>query len=625
MPDTHSLPSEERLTHRRRVLIIVAALLALFLGALDALVMSAAMPTVVSELGGLSLFSWVYSSYLLARAVSLPIFGKLADILPTRALYQAAIGLFVAGSLAAGFAESMEVLIACRAVQGVGAGGSFALVYVVLTDISSPETRAKALSLGSVIWGLASVLGPSLGAFIVSEFSWRWIFFINVPLGLLSMAGVAAFLVETRAKKPRAQVDYAGAASLSICVVSVLLLFLVSGEVHDWSSTHIAALALISLISGYCFCRIEDRAADPILPLPFFTVRGFSTGNAAVFLSSLAMFALFAYAPLFVQAALGQSPMQVGTTVLALSLGWSIGSLVLGQIVDRIGTRAASIFGRGVSRGRLRDDPAFSTATSVGACVAVFLLIGTGMGFVALGTILVVQNSLSDIDLGVATASNQFARTLGGHHRGRDRRRALQRTLRRRAESPRGYGPPGQLAPGHRGPAPAEPRRPLPPGDPAAALPSTAGAPARGRRRRRFVRVRDGPRRRAAVPDRLPAPASIIPQTVAATAGVRPHLNGKGRREPMAEARRGGVSKCFGGIRGAGGFFGDDPGRGVRVTALPPWCGKATILRIMAEPPFTSARPPETRRAGSRPGRGRAGGRPRRELGEAAGDRGLAA
>ena len=414
MPDTHSLPSEERLTHRRRVLIIVAALLALFLGALDALVMSAAMPTVVSELGGLSLFSWVYSSYLLARAVSLPIFGKLADILPTRALYQAAIGLFVAGSLAAGFAESMEVLIACRAVQGVGAGGSFALVYVVLTDISSPETRAKALSLGSVIWGLASVLGPSLGAFIVSEFSWRWIFFINVPLGLLSMAGVAAFLVETRAKKPRAQVDYAGAASLSICVVSVLLLFLVSGEVHDWSSTHIAALALISLISGYCFCRIEDRAADPILPLPFFTVRGFSTGNAAVFLSSLAMFALFAYAPLFVQAALGQSPMQVGTTVLALSLGWSIGSLVLGQTVDRIGTRAAALLGAVFLSAGCGMTLLFSTATSVGACVAVFLLIGTGMGFVALGTILVVQNSLSDIDLGVATASNQFARTLGG-------------------------------------------------------------------------------------------------------------------------------------------------------------------------------------------------------------------
>jgi EmrB/QacA subfamily drug resistance transporter len=412
--DTLTPAPKERITHRRRVLIIAAALLALFLGALDALVMSAAMPTVVSDLGGLGLFSWVYSSYLLSRAVSLPLFGKLADILPTRSLYQVAIGLFVAGSLAAGFAESMEVLIICRAVQGVGAGGSFALVYVVLTDISSPETRAKALSLGSFIWGLASVLGPSLGAFIVNDFSWRWIFFINVPLGLLSMAGVAAFLVETREKKAGAEIDYAGAASLTICVVSLLLLFLVGGELHDWTSTHLAALALVSLISGYWFCRMEDRAADPILPLPFFTVRGFSTGNAAVFLSSLTIFALFAYAPLFVQAALGKPPMQVGTTVLALSLGWSLGSLVLGQIVDRVGTRAASILGAVFLTAGCGLTLTFSIATSVGACFAVFLLIGTGMGFVALGTILVVQNSLSDLDLGVATASNQFARTLGG-------------------------------------------------------------------------------------------------------------------------------------------------------------------------------------------------------------------
>ena len=414
MNDTHLSDATETITPRGRRFIVAAALLALFLGALDALVMSSAMPTVVSELGGLSLYSWVYSSYMLARAVSLPIFGKLADILPTRALYQAALGFFVAGSLAAGLAPGMEVLIACRALQGVGAGGSFALVYVVLTDISSPETRAKSLSLGSFVWGLASVLGPSLGAFIVSEFSWRWIFFVNVPLGLLSMGGVAVWLVETRRKKSNARIDYAGAAALSTCVVSLLLLCLVAGESHDRDPSHIVALALVCLLSGYLFCRIEDRAAEPILPLPFFAVRGFSAGNAAVFLSSLAIFALFAYAPLFVQAALGRPPMQVGATVLALSLGWSIGSLLLGQIVNRIGTRGASMAGAAFLLAGCGATLTFSTATPVGVCVAVFLLIGTGMGFVALGTILVVQNSLSDLDLGVATASNQFARSLGG-------------------------------------------------------------------------------------------------------------------------------------------------------------------------------------------------------------------
>ncbi|MGE5257813.1 MAG: MFS transporter [Hyphomicrobiales bacterium] len=402
------------ITPRRRILIISAALLALFLGALDALVMAAAMPTMVSELGGLHLYSWVYSIYLLSRAVSLPIFGKLADILHTKTLYLVALALFVLGSLAAGFAESMEFLIACRALQGIGAGGSFALVYVVLTDISSPETRAKALSLASFMWGLASVLGPSMGAFIVARFSWRWIFFVNVPLGVLSMAAVAFYLVEIRAKKKGAAIDYAGALSLSVSVLGLLTMFLVVGQIHDLTSTHIAALALVTLIAGYWFYRIETRATDPILPLDFFMVRGFSTGNGAVFLSSVTIFALFAYAPLFVQSALGKSAMEVGTAVLALSLGWSVGSLLLGQIVDRIGTRTAAIVGAACLTAGCGLTLTFSTATSLSTCFGVFLFVGVGMGFVALGTILVVQNSLSDLDLGVATASNQFSRTLGG-------------------------------------------------------------------------------------------------------------------------------------------------------------------------------------------------------------------
>ena len=414
MTNTPSAAEFEPISPRRRILIIAAALLALFLGALDALVMAAAMPTVVAELGGLHLYSWVYSIYLLARAVSLPIFGKLADILSSKALYLVAISMFVLASLAAGFAENMEVLIACRALQGIGSGGSFALVYVVLTDISAPDTRAKTLSLGSFIWGLASVLGPSMGAFIVAHFSWRWIFFINVPLGVLSMVGVAFCLVETRKKKKGAAIDYAGAVSLSITILGLLTLFLVGGQIHDWTSPHVAALGMITLISGYWFCRIEKGAADPILPLEFFAVRGFSTGNGAVFLSSLTIFALFAFAPLFVQAALGKTPMEVGATVLALSLGWSLGSLLLGQIVDRIGTRAAAIAGAVFLTIGCALTLTFSTATSIAVCFGVFFFVGVGMGFVAMGTILVVQNSLSDLDLGVATASNQFSRTLGG-------------------------------------------------------------------------------------------------------------------------------------------------------------------------------------------------------------------
>ncbi|MCU0603719.1 MAG: MFS transporter, partial [Desulfobacterales bacterium] len=288
------------LAPRSRIMIISASLLALFLGALDALVMSAAMPTVVAELGGLDLYSWVYSAYLLTRTVALPIFGKLADIYRTKTLYLVSILIFMAASLAAGFARSMGLLIACRALQGIGAGGSFALVYIVLADISAPEQRGRTLSLGSFVWGLASVLGPTMGGFIVAYLSWPWIFFINVPLGALSLIGVALYFVETRAKREMATIDFAGAAALSLTILCLLFIFLLAGQTYAWSSPRILLLWASAIACGAWFYIAERRARDPILPISFFKLRGFSIGNAAVFMSSFAIFAFFGFAPLFI-------------------------------------------------------------------------------------------------------------------------------------------------------------------------------------------------------------------------------------------------------------------------------------------------------------------------------------
>ncbi len=356
-------PAAARLSPRRRKLIISASLLALFLGALDALVMSAAMPTVVAELGGLDLFSWVYSAYLLTRTVALPLFGKLADIYRAKTLYVISILIFIAASLAAGFAPGMTFLIFCRALQGLGAGGTFALVYIVLTEISAPEERGKTLSLGSFVWGLASVLGPTLGGFIVAYFSWRWIFFINVPLGILSLAGVARHLVELRRKREGAKIDIAGAAALTATVLCLLFVFLLGGQAYAWLSPPILALAAAALGFGVLFAWAETRARDPVLPIGFFRRRGFSAGNAAVFLSSFAIFAFFGFAPLFIQGALGKSPVEVGTTVLALSLGWSIGSLILGRLMNRIGARRSSIAGALILAAGCALTLSFSTAT----------------------------------------------------------------------------------------------------------------------------------------------------------------------------------------------------------------------------------------------------------------------
>jgi MFS family permease len=270
---------------KNRNLIISASLLALFLGALDALVMSAAMPTIVADLGGLHLYSWVYSAYLLARTVSLPIFGKLADIYRTKPLYVVSILIFIVASLAAGFAKSMLFLIICRAIQGIAAGGNFALVYIVLADISPPEERGKTLSLAS--------------------------FFINVPLGVLSLAGVSLYLLETREKKKKAIIDYSGALTLSISVLGLLFIFLLAGRNHAWNSPRILMLWAVTIVFGVLFYTAERRAREPIIPISFFRLRGFSVGNAAVFLSSFTIFSFFGFAPLFIQGALGKSPVEV--------------------------------------------------------------------------------------------------------------------------------------------------------------------------------------------------------------------------------------------------------------------------------------------------------------------------
>jgi EmrB/QacA subfamily drug resistance transporter len=399
---------------RSRYYLIAAALLALFLGALDALVMAAAMPTIVADLGGLHLYSWVYSAYLLARAVTLPVFGKLADIFKTRTLYLISIGIFILGSIFAGLAQSMLQLILARVLQGIGAGGNFALVYIVLADISSPETRGKTLSLASFIWGLASVLGPTFGGVVVTYFSWRWIFFINVPMGLFSLVCIAAYLIELREKKKEASIDYLGVFTLSAAVLTLLTVFLLAGRTYDWISPPIIGLSIISIAAGIAFYYTEKRAPEPILSFGFFGSSGFSLGNAAVFLASFTIFSLFAYSPLFIQGALAKTPLQMSVAMLSLSFGWSFGALACGQIVHRVGKKPLTVFGSlclTVGGGAVLT---FSTATSLASCSIFLGVIGTGMGFVSMATLLVVQDSLARSDLGVATAFHQFSRTLGG-------------------------------------------------------------------------------------------------------------------------------------------------------------------------------------------------------------------
>lgn len=398
--------------HRNR--IIWSALLALFLGALDTLVMSAAMPTIISELGGLHLYAWTYTAYFLARAVALPVFGKLSDMYSSKILLLFSIGLFIAASTTAGFSPSMEFLVVTRVFQGLGCGGMFALVYVVLSDVSTPGQRAKTLSFGSAVWGIASLVGPTLGGFIVTWFSWRWIFFINIPLGMISLYGIAVYFREFRKKTAGKDIDLAGAILLSGSILGLLTLIMTGGREFPISSMPFILIAFATAILCGAFFIVEIRAEDPMLDFRLFKYPSYALGNALVFFASFAIFSLFAYAPIFLQGALSQTPLQVGYALLSLSLGWSVGSLLAGGNMNKIGHKRATligailmVIGTGMTLG-------FSRATGMAECFGVFLVMGLGMGFLTLATLLVVQNSVEPANLGVATSFHQFSRTMGG-------------------------------------------------------------------------------------------------------------------------------------------------------------------------------------------------------------------
>jgi EmrB/QacA subfamily drug resistance transporter len=407
-------PAEIHLSGRTRVFVVGAAMLALFLGALDALVVGAAMPTIVADLGGLHLYGWVFSSYLLARAISLPIFGKLCDLYSSKKLYFIAIVVFVLSSLLGGAAQNMTQLIICRTLQGIGAGGTFALAYIVVTDIAAPERRGKMLGLISFVWGVASILGPALGGLIVSYFSWRWIFYMNLPLGFAALLGILLYLKEVREKRLHPSLDFLGALTLSIAVLALLTAFLLGGRTYPWFSWEIDGLFLMALGCGIGFCVAENRARDPILAMSFFRNLEFSSANGSAFFSSYAIFSLSAYSPLFIQGVLGRSPAQLGMAMVPLSLGWSVGALLCGQMINRERERLYSIFGSLLLIICAGVTVTFSSDTSLIVFSSVLAVAGIGMGYVSVATLLIVQNSLDADNLGVATSSQQFARTLGG-------------------------------------------------------------------------------------------------------------------------------------------------------------------------------------------------------------------
>lgn len=389
-------------------------MLVIFLFAIDATIVSTAMPTIVAKLGGLELYSWVFSIYMLTSALTTPLFGKLSDLYSRRRLMLIGIGIFVVGSTLCGAAQSMEALVVFRAVQGLGGGAIYSLSFIVVGILYPPNERARMQGMISGIWGIASILGPLAGGIIVENWSWRWAFFVNLPITALAVALIIVGLKETGRERRAHKLDMAGTFTL----LSALLLMFYALSQGAYSSRPIDAeligIVVLAILCFAVFYFIERRAAEPIIPLDLFRLSLFSVSTVVAALAAMGVFGAVSYLPLYLQGVTGLTASRAGMVLLCLSVAWTAGSLIGGQALNRVGYRAVAVTGMALLTVGYSFFVAFKANLSVPWVVASGLLIGVGMGMANLTTLVAVQNSVPHQSIGVATSTVMLFRTFGG-------------------------------------------------------------------------------------------------------------------------------------------------------------------------------------------------------------------
>ncbi|HEU5382092.1 MAG TPA: MDR family MFS transporter [Ktedonobacteraceae bacterium] len=401
------------MTRQAKIVVIIALMLGMALAALDTTIVGTAMPSIVGKLGGFNLYSWVFSIYLLTSTTTVPIYGKLADLYGRKPIFLFGTALFLAGSVASGASQSMEQLILFRAVQGLGAGAVLPIVLTIIGDIFDLAERARVQGFFSGVWGVSSVIGPALGGLIVDHFSWHWVFYVNVPFGLLS-ALLLILVFKENVERTKPQLDYAGTLVLTSSIVALLFALLQGGTSWAWLSPQSLGLFATSAFLLAFFIWLERRAPEPILPLTLFKSRIISVASIGGLILGVTMFGVSTYVPLFVQGVKGGTATDAGIVLTPLLLSWPFASVASGKLVLRFGYRFTAVLGAILTTLGAAMLLFFGRDTGVLFIVIAMLLTGTGLGFDSTSFTLSVQNAVPWRLRGVATASTQFVRTIGG-------------------------------------------------------------------------------------------------------------------------------------------------------------------------------------------------------------------
>ncbi|UYQ61854.1 MDR family MFS transporter [Streptomyces peucetius] len=399
---------------RRTVLVAIGALLlGMLLAALDQTIVATALPTIVSELGGMDHLSWVVTAYMLAATAATPLWGKLGDQYGRKKLFQTAIVIFLIGSALCGIAQDMPQLIVFRAVQGLGGGGLMVLSMAIVGDLVPPRERGKYQGLFGAVFGATSVLGPLLGGFFTEHLTWRWVFYINLPIGVVALLVIAAML-HIPVRKTRHTIDYLGTFLIASAATCLVLVASLGGTTWAWGSAQIIALAVLGAVLLAVFVAVERNAAEPVLPLKLFRIRTFTLVAVISFVIGFAMFGAMTYLPTFLQVVQGISPTMSGVHMLPMVFGLLITSTASGQIVSRTGRwKVFPILGTAVTALGLLLLHQLRESSSTWQTSLFFFVFGAGLGLVMQVLVLVVQNAVGYEDLGVATSGATFFRSIG--------------------------------------------------------------------------------------------------------------------------------------------------------------------------------------------------------------------